>query len=307
MITILKVDFSPEIKDLHEEIFGNEINGKRISEEQANGNIDVYILTHNNKHVGYGIVKKNKALLSYHIWLGGVLPDYQKKGIFGFFLNEIKKFAANYQYKFISASSYNHRPKMLTLFIKRGFKISGTSIGTYGDKIKINFRYDVPNKNDVRISLTNKCNFNCFFCHKEGLDVNNFNELSIINLEKILYQADLNNYRSITFTGGEPLITRPALKFAINFCNQLQNKPNLTIVTNGSFLDIDFIKTLQEYEGNIRLNISLHSVLKETFYKITNRANPYTNVLNNLDLLVKNDINFRINYVISVRICQFRF
>lgn len=61
----------------------------------------------------------------------------------------------------------------------------------------------------LRISLTEKCNYRCFFCHEEVLDMS---KKRIPKTKKEVYDlievALENGYNDLTFTGGEPLIKK---------------------------------------------------------------------------------------------------
>lgn len=298
MIKFLKIDDIEKMQYLHEKIFEEKFPMEDYIKKSKTKILDKYIFYKNNDVVGYAVVFNKKDELSYHIWLGGVLHNYRKQGCFAKFLDYMINIAINNNYKSITLSSYNHRSDMLRLAIKKGFKIIGTKEGSYGDGIKILFEYPIMPKEEVRISLTNLCNFRCFFCHMEGLDASNLIKLSKDKLEKILLQCKINNCESITFTGGEPLINKELIEFAIKFCNKFKYKPKLKIITNGSLIDLEFIKMIKLYEGDIKVNVSFHSMKKDVFNMITETEDNFIKTLEGINLLEREGINFRLNYVV---------
>ena len=84
----------------------------------------------------------------------------------------------------------------------------------------------------LRISLTEKCNYKCFFCHEEGLDMKSSRK-SNKTKEKVynLIQVRENN-----------------------------ENPDITIVTNGEYITNELIDEIHQYNGKAKFNISLHSL-----------------------------------------------
>jgi len=298
MMELRKVKDIKEIKQLHKQIFESEFPEQDFFKKLKTRVLDIYLFDQDKTTIGYSIVYNQKKERNYHLWLGGILPSFQGKGYHGQFLDKMVGIAGLNEYKTLTVASYNHRPNMLRLVIKKGFKIIGTEEGSYGDKIKIKFKYFITAKNEIRISLTNVCNFKCFFCHNEGLDAESPATLSNNKLEKILDQAALNNCSSITFTGGEPVINKDALSFAIDFCNKLTVKPDLIIVTNGSLLDTELLETIRAYRGSIRVNLSFHSFKEGIFNKITQTEGNFEKTLKGMELLRQSEIDFRLNCVV---------
>jgi predicted NodU family carbamoyl transferase len=66
-------------------------------------------------------------------------------------------------------------------------------------------------KGRLRISITNRCNLNCFFCHKEG------NKCSNRDMDFNLVQKLLKSYaelggREVNITGGEPTLHKDFIR-----------------------------------------------------------------------------------------------
>ncbi|HXQ49340.1 MAG TPA: radical SAM protein, partial [Thermoplasmata archaeon] len=64
---------------------------------------------------------------------------------------------------------------------------------------------------DVRISVTKRCNFSCVYCHDEGLGpvarpgAAHGEEMTALEVERLVRVAREFDIHSVKFTGGEPL------------------------------------------------------------------------------------------------------
>lgn len=92
---------------------------------------------------------------------------------------------------------------------------------------------------DLRISVTNRCNFACTYCHDEGLGPTarpgapRAGEMLPQEVERIVAMARGFGVRSIKFTGGEPLL-RQDLEEII--ARTVSHVPDVSLTTNGSML-----------------------------------------------------------------------
>ncbi len=117
--------------------------------------------------------------------------------------------------------------------------------------------------NYFRISLTDKCNLNCFFCHNEGQEKpsgkgNFLRADDYVFVSKIA--KDLG-YTKFKLTGGEPTLHPEVLKI-VKGISSLQVK-DLSMITNGIRLD-KLAYPLKE-AGLNRLNVSLYTLNPEKF------------------------------------------
>ena len=82
----------------------------------------------------------------------------------------------------------------------------------------------------LRISLTEKCNYRCFFCHEEGLDMS---KKRIPKTKEEVYDlievALENGYNDLTFTGGEPLIKKKDIQWYFKKLDEKKMYPDITI------------------------------------------------------------------------------
>lgn len=183
------------------------------------------------------------------------------------------------------------------------FLLDSTYLLRNGDRKGFTFFKSLTQKKAIRLSLTENCNYRCFFCHEEGMDMNarresaNFNKMC----ELLLKMRDLN-YQDLTFTGGEPLIAKNDLIKYMDFMEKNNYIPDLTIVTNGYLIDQVLIERIKRYKGKFKFNFSMHSVDKESYFKIINPrdndTNSFDKVLKNIDLIKENGIRLKMNFVL---------
>lgn len=121
----------------------------------------------------------------------------------------------------------------------------------------------------LRISLTETCNYKCFFCHEEGLNMqkkrNSKRKEEVYDVIKIGLK---NGYNDITFTGGEPLIKKNDILWYFEKLKNENEYPDITIVTNGLLITDELLECVASYKGNFKFNISLHSLNAEDYEKI---------------------------------------
>ncbi|MBN2336263.1 GTP 3',8-cyclase MoaA [Candidatus Bathyarchaeota archaeon] len=119
--------------------------------------------------------------------------------------------------------------------------------------------------NSLRISLTQRCNFNCFFCHQEG-EHGSHGELTPDELETVVEVAAELGIRKVKLTGGEPLIRDDIVEIVRRIAPYLEE---VSMTTNAALLE-EKACVLHE-SGLRRVNISLHTLKPSTFKEITGR------------------------------------
>jgi GTP 3',8-cyclase len=117
---------------------------------------------------------------------------------------------------------------------------------------------------NIRISLTPKCNLKCMYCHREG-EVKPAAELSLADITEILRVAAHFNIRSVKFTGGEPLLRPDILEIVRSVPRGMES----SMTTNGTLLP-QLAHSLK-HAGLKRVNVSLDSLDRETYKKITGK------------------------------------
>jgi len=129
----------------------------------------------------------------------------------------------------------------------------------------------------LRISITDHCNFRCFYCTPFS-GRSHLSKSKILSYEELLKVSEAAVSAGITkirITGGEPLVR----KGVVEFCRMLSNLKGLkalTLTTNGLLLKSMAAPLFEA--GVKRINVSLDTLKPERFQKITG-YNLLSNVL----------------------------
>ena len=135
----------------------------------------------------------------------------------------------------------------------------------------INDPYGRPISN-LRMSITQRCDLNCFYCHKEGEDYKAATEMIPEEIEKAVRIVTSFGVRDVKLTGGEPLLRNEVLEI-VRRISGIPIVREVAMTTNGVHLK-QLAKALKE-NGLKRVNVSLSTLKPETYKTITG-----TNVLN---------------------------
>ena len=143
---------------------------------------------------------------------------------------------------------------------------------------------------DLRISVTDRCNFRCSYCMPSDVfdkDHAFLPQQQLLSFEEITRTARLFlglGVRKLRLTGGEPLL-RKNLEVLIGQLGQLRTldgvAPELTLTTNGSVLARK-AKALKD-AGLQRVTISLDALDDDIFRRMNDADFPVVDVLNGID------------------------
>ena len=117
----------------------------------------------------------------------------------------------------------------------------------------------------IRVSLTERCNLNCFYCHREGEWHQHITEMKDYEIKKILEIARKFDIRKVKFTGGEPLVREDIVEI-IRLAKPLMDR-DVSMTTNGTLLS-SYAHDLKK-AGLDRINISLDTLDAEKYRRIT--------------------------------------
>jgi cyclic pyranopterin phosphate synthase len=134
----------------------------------------------------------------------------------------------------------------------------------------------------VRVSLTDRCNFDCVYCHNEGLgdtrgpmDAQD-SEMSADDVVRFLEVVEEFGVEKVKFTGGEPML-RQDLEEIIR---RTPDSMETSLTTNGTFLP-GRAEGLKE-AGLSRVNVSQDALDPEAFAEIT-KSGAYERVLEGVE------------------------
>ena len=142
---------------------------------------------------------------------------------------------------------------------------------------------------DVRLSVTDRCNFRCSYCMPAEIfgpdfaflpraELLTFEELALVARELVALGA-----RTLRITGGEPLVRRDleqlvALLRALDASEALSGEPlDIALTTNGSLLAK--LAAPLRAAGLNRITVSLDSLNPTTFTRMSGSALPLESVL----------------------------
>lgn len=110
----------------------------------------------------------------------------------------------------------------------------------------------------MRLSVTQKCNLNCPYCHREGENNKKRDkEISVLEIKKIMRAASKLGIKKVKITGGEPLLRKDIVKI-VREISLTEGIQDISMTTNGFFLD-KFAYQLKS-NGLNRINIGCDSL-----------------------------------------------
>jgi cyclic pyranopterin phosphate synthase len=143
----------------------------------------------------------------------------------------------------------------------------------------------------LRISITQRCNLNCKYCHHEGEEKSS-REMKCEEIIRIIKIAKNMGIRRVKFTGGEPLIRDDIgeiIKKTIDI-----GLEDVAITTNGSLLNNKIDELFRA--GLRRLNISIPSLNPHVYSYIT--GGNLLDVISGVHSAIRKGMNVKINTVI---------
>lgn len=146
----------------------------------------------------------------------------------------------------------------------------------------------------LRILTTNKCNYQCIYCHNEGQEMYNESQvLSFENFKIIMKQVLKTSINEIRFSGGEPLMNIETL----DMIEWIDKNTNLEIglATNGSLINKEIVKRLSK--TRILITLHLPGIGDLDYKKVTKKE--WNNLKLAISLLDEHKLNYSFNYVLS--------
>ncbi|MCD6528936.1 GTP 3',8-cyclase MoaA [Candidatus Bathyarchaeota archaeon] len=121
-----------------------------------------------------------------------------------------------------------------------------------------------PTRN-FRISVTQRCNLRCVYCHREG-ETRSDTEMTVDEIVEIVKLGVELGIKSVKLTGGEPLVREDILEI-VKGISRIQGIEDLSMTTNGNLLHV-YADNLVE-AGLNRVNVSLPTLDEKKYRAIT--------------------------------------
>lgn len=144
-----------------------------------------------------------------------------------------------------------------------------------------------------RIVVTMRCNYNCIFCHREGLT--GLDRAEVLTPDDYRYLAYVSRKLGIVYfkiTGGEPLLRRDTPDI-IKGIREYSKEVSLT--TNGYFLK-NLAGKLAD-AGLDRVNVSVHSLNDEVYQAITRTRGSVKLILEGIEQALDHGIKVKLNFL----------
>ncbi len=139
---------------------------------------------------------------------------------------------------------------------------------------------------DLRISVTDRCNFRCSFCMPEGEQYEFFSREELLSFEEIatFVRAVIPlGIKKVRLTGGEPLLRRH-LENLVGYLSELPLE-DISLTTNSFFLK-EKARVLKE-AGLGRVTVSLHSLKDEVFLRLVGRKVKVSQIIGGIEEALK--------------------
>ena len=153
---------------------------------------------------------------------------------------------------------------------------------------------------DVRISVTDRCNFRCVYCMPKEVFGRDFEFLgrekllTFEEIERVARAFVAHGAEKVRLTGGEPLLRRD-LEHLVAMLAEIPGL-DLTMTTNGALLPAK-AQALRD-AGLQRITVSLDSLDDETFQKMNDVDFPVGRVLEGIDAAAAAGLPVKVNMVV---------
>ncbi len=191
----------------------------------------------------------------------------------------------------------------------------------YNEEKFVEYLKELYNLNKFKLEIiylifNTSCNLKCKYCYVEGSVEKNFthNKMSeeifndlMIYLDKLTsYEKKLfPNKKKLTFIyyGSEPLMTKEyfvkSLKIISNICKKNKITPDFQITTNGTLLDESLIGPIKENNVGVSISLDGNKLVNDNMRITKDNKGTYDKVVEAMNLLNKNKIQFGISCTIS--------
>ncbi|MEF8785327.1 MAG: radical SAM protein, partial [Haloarculaceae archaeon] len=134
----------------------------------------------------------------------------------------------------------------------------------------------------IRVSLTDRCNFDCVYCHNEGLGDTRGpmdpqdGEMTTDEVVRILEVVHEFGVEKVKFTGGEPMLRQDLTEII----QRVPDEMEVSMTTNGTFLPGRAAELAAA--GLTRVNVSQDAIDPEAFAELT-KSGAYDKVIEGVE------------------------
>ncbi|MDJ0974195.1 MAG: GTP 3',8-cyclase MoaA [Planctomycetota bacterium] len=156
---------------------------------------------------------------------------------------------------------------------------------------------------DLRISVTDRCNFRCTYCMPKEVFGNDF---VFMPREELLHYGEIGvivraavslGVKKVRITGGEPLL-RKEIEWLVRGLRKIDGLEDIAMTTNGSALPLK--AELLAEAGLDRITVSLDSLDDDTFRAMNDVEFPVARVLDGIDAALEAGLSpVKINMVVK--------
>lgn len=170
-----------------------------------------------------------------------------------------------------------------------------------GQQTPIMDRFERPLR-DLRISVTDRCNFRCTYCMPSDIFGPNYpflKKTQLLSYEEITRVARLFaslGVRKLRITGGEPLMRRDLYRL-IEMLHEIDGIDDIAMTTNGSLLPKQAEKLSEA--GLKRVTVSLDSLDDERFGKINGMGIHVEKVLKGIEAAEAAGMKVKVNMLVK--------
>lgn len=118
----------------------------------------------------------------------------------------------------------------------------------------------------VRISITQRCNLNCLYCHREGIHENSKDKMTPDEIETLAVLFAKQGVKKVKITGGEPLLRKDVCEI-VEKVSGVEGIKEVSMTTNGTYLPRHAAELSNA--GLKRVNISIDTFDPEKYRWLT--------------------------------------
>jgi radical SAM protein with 4Fe4S-binding SPASM domain len=150
----------------------------------------------------------------------------------------------------------------------------------------------------IDIELTKQCNLECIHCSARGGQKTLNHELSLNEIENLLYEAKSLGLKTVGLTGGEPFLCKKKLMKVIDFCSD-ELKTSIHIHTNGILISSEDAKKVSESVSEI--TVALYGSNAKTHDSVTRVESSMQSTMKGLERLLHAGANVSV-YIVPMKV-----